>query len=355
MTQPNHASPGTDGATTRRLSRWGLYGPFALFGVIIAGWAGFWFFARAQVEAGLDRFVTAEQARGVAWSCADRRIGGFPFRLEVRCADITQRRLVDGVDVTTSFGRTTIIGQPQTPGHIIIQAAGPAVARFADGRRIELSWNDLQISRRVRQGALARFALEMTGPNLRLIDPAGAVRAANAAGLSVQARQAPGGDGAPPSATIDLAVALDSLVSADLDGLLGDATPAKLTLRGVIAEGARLAALPTPGQLEAWRQAGGRARIDEVLLIKGQKRLGANGEVWIDDGRSLAFRLQPAAANIDRLGALPLGGAMDLLGSFAGRNQPAPDGMRPLPTVEWRDGRFGFGPLTFRLPSRPLY
>ncbi len=337
------------------MSRWGLYGPFLLFGVVLAGWAGFWFYARQQVEEALARFVAAEQARGVAWACADRSIGGFPFRLEVRCADIIQRRLVDGVEVVTSFGHTTIIGQPQTPGHIIIQAAGPAVARFADGRRIELGWNDLQISRRIRQGALARFALEMTGPSLRLIDPAGALREANASSLSVQARQSPGENGAPPTAAIDLAIAIDSLVSSDLDGLLGDATPASLTLRGVIAEGARLAVLPTPGQIEAWRQAGGRARIDEAMLVKGQKRLGATGEVWIDDGRALAFRLQPAAANIERLGGLPLGGAMDLLGGLSGRRAPSPDGLQPLPTLEWRDGRFGFGPLTFRLPSRPLY
>jgi hypothetical protein len=342
-------------APARTLSRWGLYGPFLLFGLALAGWAGFWFFARGQVEAGLARFVEAEQARGVAWACTERSIGGFPFRLEVRCADITQVRQIDGVEARTSFGPTTIIGQPQTPGHIIIQAKGPAATRLADGRRVDLTWSQLEISRRVRQGALARFALEMSNPSLRLTDADGTVRAGAAASLSVQARQPQPADGAVASSGIDLAVTLDGVAAPDLDRLLNDVAPARLTARLAIAEGARLAALPTPRELEGWRLAGGRARVEELQLAKGQKRLNATGEIWVDDGRALAFRLEPSAANIDRLGAIPLGGAMDLLSGLSGRRQPAPDGLRPLPTLEWRDGRFAFGAITFRLQGRPLY
>jgi hypothetical protein len=45
--------------------------------------------------------------------------------------------------------------------------------------------------------------------------------------------------------------------------------------------------------------------------------------------------------------------AMDMAGALSGRPRaPAPDGLRPLPALELRDGRLSFGPI--RLPAPPI-
>jgi hypothetical protein len=48
---------------------------------------------------------------------------------------------------------------------------------------------------------------------------------------------------------------------------------------------------------------------------------------------------------------------MDFASALSGRPQPAsPDGARPLPTIDIRGGRVGFGPIRLPLPPlQPLY
>ena len=44
----------TDKATPKRHSRKGLYAPFILLLVLLAGWTGWWFFLTRQIETRLE-------------------------------------------------------------------------------------------------------------------------------------------------------------------------------------------------------------------------------------------------------------------------------------------------------------
>jgi hypothetical protein len=75
----------------RKHSRLGLYAPFVLLLIGIVGWTAFWLYARGQAEERLD--ASAEQLRQggyeIGWS--ERRIDGYPFRLNVTLTDARLR------------------------------------------------------------------------------------------------------------------------------------------------------------------------------------------------------------------------------------------------------------------------
>lgn len=81
-----------DPTPPRKVSRLGVYIPFALLTLFIVVWSAGWVWARGQVLSRMDAAAAALRTAGydVAWN--DRRIGGYPFRLnvglnEVRLAD----------------------------------------------------------------------------------------------------------------------------------------------------------------------------------------------------------------------------------------------------------------------------
>ena len=121
--QPDEAPP-------RRRSRLGLYAPFILLLLLAVGWSVFWFVARERTRTGYDEWVASEAAAGRLWSCADRVIGGYPFRLELSCSELAVSR----PDVHATIGRVRVVSQLYKLSHIIAEATGPfRVQSFSPG------------------------------------------------------------------------------------------------------------------------------------------------------------------------------------------------------------------------------
>src|SRR5262245_62584298 len=70
----------------RRRRRWPLFLPFVLVVVLAAGWTGAWFYAAARAEAEIAAWRERERQAGRTQQCASQSIGGYPFRIEVRCS-----------------------------------------------------------------------------------------------------------------------------------------------------------------------------------------------------------------------------------------------------------------------------
>ena len=71
--------------------RLGLYLPFGLLLVAIAGWSGFWLWARAELGHRLDAAAAELGTQGYPLTWKDRTIGGYPFRLDVKLTDVRAR------------------------------------------------------------------------------------------------------------------------------------------------------------------------------------------------------------------------------------------------------------------------
>jgi hypothetical protein len=56
--------------------------------VVLAGlWAGAWYFGSGVLERTIDGWKAREAQAGRVYTCATQTIGGFPFGIELRCAD----------------------------------------------------------------------------------------------------------------------------------------------------------------------------------------------------------------------------------------------------------------------------
>ncbi len=340
----------------KRPSRWGLYLPFIALALVVGGWSAYWFIARGVVTAGIDRWIAEEQARGVSVACIDRAVGGYPFRLEIRCARATfSRPAGGGQTLSGELGPLVVIGQPHTPSHVIIQSDGPLTLSRTDGMRAEMRWEALEASRRAPGGQLERFSIDIRKPTLAVTGQGQPVNL-SAAKLEGHLRRNPTRPAAERAGDVFLQVT--QLVSAELDGLLGDPNPSDLDLQVTASQFGLLTGGLTPAALEAWRQVAGKADLTRLALKKGVKRLEATGWFGIDEGKRLTGRIEPAALNIDQIAGIRLrGGVMDMASALSGRAPPSqPDAPRPLPALELREGRLFFGPI--RLPGgamSPLY
>ena len=342
-------------AGKRRSSRWGLYLPLGLLALVVAGWSAFWFLAKGMVGSGVDKVITEAAQRGDVWICANRSISGYPFRLVVRCSDVTLTRTSTAGIVSLSTGPLIAIGQPHTPSHIIVQADGPLRAELADGRKLEARWELAEASQRLAGGQLERLSFDVRKPVMTISGTGGTTTLSSAAleGHVRRSTARPAEDMAS-----DLFVKVRQLASGDLDALLGDANPSDVDVQ---ITGNRLDLLShgiTATTLEAWRISGGKLDLTRLALKKGIKQIEARGELQLDDQRRISGRIEPSVANIDQFAGIRLrGGAMDLASALSGRAQPSnQDGLKPLPAIDLRGGRVSLGPVRLPLaPLQPLY
>jgi len=80
-----------------------LFAPFLVVVVLAAGWSALWFYAAGRAEADLAAWRESERQAGRTQHCASQSIGGYPFRIEVRCGgasfDYVTWKCACGVDL----------------------------------------------------------------------------------------------------------------------------------------------------------------------------------------------------------------------------------------------------------------
>lgn len=342
MTAPN--------PSRRSRSRIGLYAPVVLLLLLALGWSGFWFYARGRTMEAIDVAIAREAERGRNWSCGDRSIGGFPFRIELRCASLalTSSRWPETVRVET--GPAVAVGQIYTPGQVILQATGPLRATLPEGRILDVTWTRLEAS--LTHRSPEQFALVATEPNLNLTAPGAAPSTWRAATLELHLRRNP--DRPEEEQAVDLALTANGTALPELDSLLGTKDLGTVDLRAVVTKADSFRLGFNPDALESWRGAGGGVEIARLNSTKGPARIEASGRLLLDQTHRVAGQVQAGVAGIDQIGGIRIGGLTAGLGGLLGGKAPASGapGLTALPAVVLREGRVYLGP--FRLPLPPL-
>ena len=343
-----------------RRSRFWLFAPFVLLVLVAAGWSAAWFVVRGRVAEGLDAALAREARAGRQWTCADRRIAGFPFRIEISCSTL---RLARG-PTTMSLGQVRAVAQVYQPRRVIVESTGPLQAGEGDAR-LDAQWRLLQASLHLTQGGFQRASLAIDDVRLRVTGVEPGEIAGSAQRLEAHVRPHPvrfASEGA-----YDVAVSAAKAAVPLVDALIGGEEPLDLTVDAVLAR-ARVALGGPPVQaLERWRQAGGALDLTRVTATKGGRRVEVKGTLMLDDARRPAGRLEIAAAGIEdlvaRLAGVRSGAAAG--GNVAGApaaqaranpSRPAERKLAQLPPLRLENGRVFLGPLP--LPGvrlSPLY
>lgn len=341
----------TDPLPTRRRSRFWLYGPFMLLVVLAAAWSAFWFYARGRVATEIDVALAREAERGRSWTCANRSIAGFPFRVELRCnaLTLTSTRWGDAVRVET--GPAVAVGQIYSPGLVIFEVSSPAKATLPEGRTLDLTWKTLDASLAWRSPE--RFALVASEPRAMLTAPGLATENWGAATLETHLRRNPTRPAIEQA--VDIAIAAKGTILPPIDALLGNTDPGEIDLQATLTQAESFRKGFNPDALESWRTANGTFELTRLVSTKGKARVDGSGQLQLDPLHRVAGDLQLAAAGIEQIGGLRIGNLLGGLGGFLGGrggNNAAAPGLTTLPPISLREGRVFIGP--FRLPLQPL-
>lgn len=336
-----------------RSNRFWLYTPFVLLLLIAIAWSVAWFVIRSRTTDSIDTWFGLEAKAGRQWSCQDRTVSGFPFRMEVTCGSLN---LTHGT-VTASFGRVESVAQVYQPRFVITEIEGPL--RLTDGTAtFEGRWDLLQTSVHATANGLQRLSAVATNPTFTVtgLTPDPIVLASRETELHLRPDPS-----RPQEKAYDVALTVEKARIPALDNLIGGAEPTDLQADLTITQAEGFRGRPIAEELERWRNDSGRLTIEMLALNKGTRRVEAKGELSIDPQHRPSGTLNVAASGLDGLLGSVMGnrtGAM-LLGALLGQggraNGPAnteKPALTPLPPLRLDNGVVALGP--FVIPSVKL-
>lgn len=332
-------------------SRVGLFLPYVLLLIVALTWSGGWFWLRGRAGQEIDSWLAREAAAGRAWTCEERSLTGYPFRLELRCTELTLARS----DGRFRLGPLTAVAQVYQPRLVLFESAGPFHAEQGDLTG-DATWTALRGSVHGASEGFARASLVVEGPRVTVAGGEPGPMAVSGRHLELHARPTPGrfdSDGA-----VDVSLQLAQAAVPQLDALMRNDDPADLSLDATITRARVLDTGAVPRVLERWRKAGGSLDLNALSFGKGRQRVQAKGSLAIDEGHRPTGQIDLRAAGVDTLVGSIVGqrfgsdkGALvgQLVGGLLGlgrRAEPeAPPGTAPLkalPPLKFVDGRLLF-------------
>jgi hypothetical protein len=340
----------------RRASPWRIFLPTGVLLLLFAGLGGFWAYTSWRVGQELDILLAREAAHGRQWTCPNRSIAGFPFRIEVSCDKPSFSGSPGGVSTQGSVARVMAVAQIQSPNHVIMEVDGPLVVTDASGRRLDLAWDLLHGSLQGKPDALDQLAVEMTNPRLTLAGTGGFDMQAAGTLIDFHMRRTPGRPA--EESAYDVASRATALRIPLVERLLGREDPVDADLVATVLQLEPLATGTLAQNLERWRLDGGKVQVSKLMLSQGPRRLDATGILGLDDlhraqGRldvTVAgvddllqqFGLSPKAANLGSIIAGVLGGGRAKAGQAEAAEKPPGGVVLPL---RLDDGKAYLGPL----------
>lgn len=357
---PATAEPEFDRPKMRHGRRW-LYAPFVLLLLVAIAWSVAWFMIRNRTDAALNTMLANEARAGRQWTCADRSVGGFPFRIDVVCSSLTLRR----GDVSASFGRVEAVAQVYQPRHVITEVAGPL--RVTDNIvTVDGTWRLLETSVRSTPSGFERISLAAEEPNLKITGATPTEITFASQTLEAHVR--------PNPARVQAEGAYDAALSARqarlpaLDAFIGSADPTDLQIDVTATQAQGFRGRPVVAEVERWRMASGKLEVLRLAATKGDRRVEAKGEFSLDEMHRPVGQIQGAASGLDGLinkltGGQAGGNLLSVLLGQAPRPKTQGDSttpgaaqtaLSPLPPLRLDNGRILLGPFAvpgLRLPA----
>jgi hypothetical protein len=174
---------------------WGL----GLAVVVIALYAGGWFYAATLVRTNVLRALGQKSSAGVSAECADMSLGGFPFRIGLGCTKVSIDDHRNGV--SASFSNLNASASVYAPGTIVWTVQSPAEIRTAQGQTISAEWTRLLSELQTRGKGIEQGSTVIEGLKAGIVSSLAGQRVdLSAARTEIHARQ----NGADLEATIGI-------------------------------------------------------------------------------------------------------------------------------------------------------
>ncbi len=326
--------------------------------LIAIAWTVFWQLAVRQTTLSLDAWITREKAFNRNWSCPDRQVTGFPFKIAIACGKPHFDGMIFGQHYAGSLNGFVATARLSNPSEVTVKVASPfAVVSDDKTVGINLAWKDLN----VRLGGLPRNVAKVSiaGEGFSLQGHAHAFGLLAGRARHVTATFAP--DAARQDHALHFHVILKDASMPAIDSILRTTAPADSVADGDITQASLDPGRSLTTTLDKWRAAGGHIELTSFLVNRGETSLQAHGALTLDSAHRLDGQLDTRCVGFEpvlrRLGVDPgLIAAGSLLASLLGGGDETQKGPHPLRLrVKFDSGRLSIGPVRTSIRLPPLY
>ena len=266
-----------------------------LLGVI---WSGFWYWSTRAAEVTMTAWRTREAGAGRIYGCAATEFGGYPFRIEVDCA---QPSVDDRATALSLRARNlSAVAQVWDPTLVIGEIAAPlTVAPLGSAPTATMDWTLAQASLRGMPGAPERLSIVVDNPRLAAAPAGGPLAAADH--MELHGRFAAGST--PGHPVLDLALNLRKATAPSLVASLGTFGPlvsagADLSVVAVLHGVSDVTLKPVEQQLREIQAANGRLDITSARLQQGDLIATAAGALGLTPRGTLSGDLRLTVVNL---------------------------------------------------------
>jgi hypothetical protein len=282
---------------TPRRRLWLIALPLVLVLVLAAAWSGFWYYASREAEVRINDWQAQQAKAGRVFSCGSQTVGGFPFRIEVRCGDVAIELKDTQPPVALKLAQILVVSQVWDPKLLIAEFIGPLSASDpGQAPYITATWTLAQASVRGTPAVPERASI--AADNLKLEGAApGNPPLFDARHAEFHARMQFGSW--PHNPAIDLAVTLNGAAAPGLGPYTRD--PLDADILALLHGMKDLAPKPLPVRLREWQAAGGRLEIQKARVAQGEALATAIGTLALSQRGRLDGALQLNAAGLDKL------------------------------------------------------
>jgi hypothetical protein len=286
-----------DSRPVPRRSRWPLFLPFILVVILAALWSGLWFFASAKAETTLNGWREREAKAGRVYSCEQQSIGGYPFRIEVRC--LLPAAVFQGTPPVALKAKDLLAAvQVYDPNLVISELQGPlSIGEPDKPPNFVANWRLGQSSVRGSPSAPERVSFVLEAPTVERVVEGGNVNVFKAERAELHGRIASGTANDHPA--IDLALLLQSAVAPELHPAAKEPIDADVVavLRGL----KDFAPKPWSDRFREVQAANGQIEIVKARVQQEDVIAVGAGALALTSRGNLNGNLQVTVVNLDKV------------------------------------------------------
>lgn len=276
----------------RRL--WPVLLPLTLVVALAAIWTGLWFYAASAAERAIDGWRAREAKSGRTYQCAEEAIGGFPFRIEVRCSSPNAELRSGGTPLVIKGGDASVLAQVFQPTVLLAEFKSPmTVAESGQPPMFLVNWTLGQSSLRGTPRSPERVSLMFDNA---VVEEPGR-KLFNAKRVELHGRMVEGSAAQNP--VIEMVLRTNAASAPELHALTVAPIDADITwiVRGL----ADFAPKPWPARFREIQARGGRIEITQARVQQGDVIAVTTGALTLNERGNLEGQLQLTAVNIDQV------------------------------------------------------
>ncbi len=287
---------------TRRISRaeprrrWPIWVPLVAVTVLAALWSGLWYVSASVADRALSGWVEREAAAGRIYSCGSETIGGFPFNITARCADVAAEITNSQPHYSVGAKALDFVAEIYRPTRLTGEMTGPlTVAVTGQPPSLAADWTRARLAVSGVPPQPDALSIALDDPHLERAPDGGPLFNARRAELHGRIIEGTPRDHPVLDVTLHLAAASAPLAHP----LLAQATDGDLD--AIVHGMSDLSPKPFAERLREMQAAGGSIEIKSFRLIQPNAVVVGSGTLGLNSDGKLNGVIRVAIAGIEQI------------------------------------------------------